>query len=29
MVGFDFDALANLAFGFAIVADIVTPVLRG
>ena len=28
MVGFDFDALANLAFGLAIVADGVTPVLR-
>ena len=28
MVGFDFDALDNLAFGLAIVADGVTPVLR-
>ena len=28
MVDFDFDALANLAFGLAIVADGVTPVLR-
>ena len=28
MVNFDFDALANLAFDLAIVADGVTPVLR-
>ena len=28
MVGSDFDALANLAFGLAIVADGVMPVLR-
>ena len=28
MVGFNFDALANLAFGLATDADGVTPVLR-
>ena len=28
MIGFDFDALANLAFGLAIVVDGVTLVVR-